>query len=80
MSGRPADMNNTYSGESQHTGDNVGRDKIVNNYFGDSTSGEKKRYTNKKLIVPFTKEASNGAQGGTYVKRDDLLGKIASVT
>ena len=76
MSIGPADMNNTYNGNAKHTGDNVGRDKIVNNYYGNGASAEKKRYTNKELIVPFTKEASNGAQGGTYVQRDDLLGKI----
>ena len=35
-----------------------------------------KRFTNKNLVTPFTREDSNAAQGGTYVQRDDLLGKI----
>ena len=80
MSGRPADMNNSYSEEAEHIGDNVGRDKIVNNYYGASnTAGQaRKRFTNKKLISPFTREKSNSAQGGTYVLRDDLLEKIAT--
>lgn len=37
---------------------------------------EKKHFTNKKLIAPFTREDSNAAQGGTYVERNDLLDRI----
>lgn len=36
----------------------------------------KKNFTNKDLIIPFTMSKANGAQGGTYVPREDLLSKI----
>ena len=77
MDDRFAGMQVPYSGTSIHKGNNI--ESNTNNYFfGNSMpiNQPKKRYTNKKLIVPFTKEASNGVQGGTYVQRDDLLGKI----
>ena len=75
MNDRPVNREISYNGASQHFGNN-----IENNFFGDGfpINQQKKRYTNKKLVVPFTKEASNGSQGGTYVQRDDLLGKIES--
>ena len=47
---------------------------LIDKYF--SISGYK-HFTNKALIVPFTKEDSNSEQGGTYIPRDDLLSKIA---
>ena len=78
-------MNNTenveiaYGGGAIHTGDNIGGNKIViNNYHGSiPTDQPKKQFTNKKLIVPFTKSDANEAQGGTYVPREDLLEKIS---
>ena len=48
---------------------------LIDKYF--YISGHK-HFTNKALIVPFTKENANGPQGGTYIPRDDLLSKIAN--
>ena len=78
MNDRSACTQVSYSGTSVHNGNNI--EHNTNIYYNGGSMPinlPKKRYTNKKLIVPFTKEASNGAQGGTYVQRDDLLGKIA---
>ena len=61
-----------------HTGDNVGRDKIEYYFYGSKFADRpKKKFTNKKLIIPFTKSDANEAQGGTYVPREDLLGQIS---
>ena len=48
--------------------------ELIDKYFPITAP---KHFTNKSLIVPFTKEDSNSAQGGTYIPRDDLLSKIA---
>ena len=46
---------------------------LIDKYFHDD---RKKHFTNKDLIIPFTMSKANGAQGGTYVPREDLLIKI----
>ena len=58
MNDKPADMTISYSGNAQHIGDNIGRDKNEYYYFCNTTSTDKpkKQYTNKRLLVPFTKE------------------------
>ena len=38
---------------------------------------QKKTFTNKDLIIPFTQGSASGSQGNTYVPRHDLLDKIA---
>ena len=45
---------------------------LIDKYFHEN---HKKHFTNKDLIIPFTMSKANGAQGGTYVQRDDLLDK-----
>ena len=78
MSSRSEEMNLNYNSNAQHVGDNIGRDKIENYFFTDSMhlSQVKKRFTNKRLITPFTGEKANASQGGTYVPREDLLKRI----
>ena len=49
---------------------------LIDKYFHED---RKKHFTNKNLIIPFTMSKANGAQGGTYVQRKDLLTKIEKV-
>ena len=53
--------------------DRLNNTNLMNKYFGES---RRRRFTNKERIIPFTMSYANGAQGGTYVSRDDLLRKI----
>ena len=46
---------------------------LIDKYFHEDRT---KHFTNKDLIIPFTMSKANGAQGGTYVPREDLLIKI----
>ncbi len=46
---------------------------LIDKYFHENHI---KHFTNKDLIIPFTMSKANGAQGGTYVPREDLLIKI----
>ena len=46
------------------------------NVYSSRSIEKKKPFTNKDLVIPFTLSKANGAQGGTYVPRDDLLIKI----
>ena len=46
---------------------------LIDKYFHEE---QKKHFSNKDLIIPFTMSKTNGAQGGTYVPRDYLLAKI----
>jgi hypothetical protein len=75
---KPENMSIVNNSDWNQYGDiNVGG--TVNHYYGDGIANQKKkRFTNKKLVVPFTKESSSGYQGGTYVQRDDLLRKISA--
>ena len=50
---------------------------VTYNSFRQSTAVKKKHFTNKNLIVPFTREDFDSTQGGTYVPRNDLLKIIA---
>ena len=61
-------------GDYKQIGDNVAGDKHIHYHSDDNQI--KKQFTNKNLIIPFTMSKANGAQGGTYVPREDLLLKI----
>ena len=76
MNGKPKGMHFDNRGTLNHDGDIVGRDKNINIYMNGNPIPGRKQFTDKNLVVPFTRERSNGAQGGTYVQRDDLLGKM----
>ena len=53
--------------------DRIRNTALLEKYFNEN---RKRRFTNKGLIIPFTLSKANGAQGGTYVPRNDLLRKI----
>ena len=53
--------------------DRAKKTALIDKYFHEE---KKKHFSNKDLIIPFTMSKTNGAQGGTYVPRDDLLAKI----
>ena len=61
-------------GDYRQFGDNIAGDKHV--HYHREENQIKQSFTNKDLIIPFTMSKADGAQGGTYVPRDDLLSKI----
>lgn len=77
MESKPSEMSIKNGGNWNQFGDIIGGNKTENRYISINTVFHKKQFTNKKLVTPFTKEDSNAAQGGTYVKREDLLNRIA---
>ena len=51
MSRRPREMNSTYNGNSQHIGDNIGRNKIENYFFGESMYSDRENGSKLALVL-----------------------------